>query len=117
MVRERSAQLAAIAGGGQALLRFTLEALVAMLDARETRPGKHSVRTRDLAVTCWPESMGIDGEELEAIASGAFLHDIGKIGIPDAILLKPGPLSPEEWEVMKHALARSATTSCAPAPT
>ncbi|MDA0990703.1 MAG: diguanylate cyclase [Verrucomicrobia bacterium] len=100
MVRERSAQLAATLEEVKQSHRFTLDALVAMLDARESQTGKHSVRTRDLAVLM-ARAMHIEGEELDAIASGAFLHDIGKIGVPDAILLKPGSLTPEEWVVMK----------------
>ncbi len=45
----------------------------------------------------------IKGKELEEIGRGALLHDIGKIGVPDAVLLKPGKLTPEEWvEMRKH---------------
>jgi len=46
--------------------------------------------------------MGIKGEELVSIKRGALLHDIGKIGIPDVILLKPGKLTDEEWEIVKN---------------
>jgi HD-GYP domain-containing protein (c-di-GMP phosphodiesterase class II) len=45
--------------------------------------------------------MGITGQELVNIRRGALLHDIGKVGIPDAILQKPGPLMDEEWKIMK----------------
>ena len=45
---------------------------------------------------------GIEGEELVHIRRGALLHDIGKLGVPDGILLKPGPLGEREWEVMRH---------------
>ena len=45
---------------------------------------------------------GIEGDELDRVRHGALLHDLGKMGIPDAILLKPGPLSAEEFEVMKR---------------
>ncbi len=74
--------------------------LAELLDARERETGLHSKRvachtlvlarhfSRDLAV-------------LRQIHFGALLHDIGKIAIPDAILLKPGPLTPEEWAVMR----------------
>ena len=100
MVRKRSAQLAASLEEVKRSYHFTLEALVAMLDARENQTGQHSFRTRDLTVML-ARKLGVRGEELDAIASGSFLHDIGKIGIPDAILLKPGPLLPQEWEIMK----------------
>jgi HD-GYP domain-containing protein (c-di-GMP phosphodiesterase class II) len=46
--------------------------------------------------------LGYSGEELDAIEIGALLHDIGKIGIPERILHKPGPLDDEEWTVMKQ---------------
>ena len=50
-----------------------------------------------------PRAWRIDGAELEEIGRGALLHDIGKIGVPDAVLLKPGKLTPEEWvEMRKH---------------
>ncbi|MCX7590185.1 MAG: diguanylate cyclase [Kiritimatiellae bacterium] len=103
MVRERSAQLAKTLEEVKASYEFTLEALVAMLDAREHQTGRHSVRVRELAVTL-ARQMGIRGKDLEAIACGALLHDIGKIGIPDGILFRPGPLEPYEWKIMeKHS--------------
>jgi putative nucleotidyltransferase with HDIG domain len=101
MVRKRSGQLAASLDELRKAYQFTLEALVAMLDARERQTGQHSFRTRDLAVFL-AQRMGVDGDEIDAIASGAFLHDIGKIGIPDCVLLKDSSFSPPEWEVMKQ---------------
>lgn len=51
------------------------------------------------------EKLGLDAEEVELVLHASPMHDIGKIGIPDSILLKPGPLTPAEWEVMKtHAM-------------
>lgn len=101
MVRKRSNQLAATLDEVRRSYQFTLDALVAMLDARERQTGKHSLRTRDLTVFL-AQKMGVAGEDLQSVATGAFLHDIGKIGIPDEILLKKGPLTPEEWTVMKQ---------------
>jgi len=100
MVEKRSAQLANSLEEVRNSYQFTLEALVAMLDAREHQTGRHSTRVRDLALALATE-MGIKGETLENIASGALLHDIGKIGIPDMILFRPGPLLPDEWTVMQ----------------
>ena len=50
----------------------------------------------------WPQRLGYEGVELDAIEIGALLHDIGKIGIPERILHKPGPLDDDEWKVMKE---------------
>jgi HD-GYP domain-containing protein (c-di-GMP phosphodiesterase class II) len=55
----------------------------------------------DLA-TRLAQKMGIEGEELQHLSRGALLHDIGKIGVPDTILLKEGPLTPEERAVMQE---------------
>ncbi|MDE0840010.1 MAG: HD domain-containing protein, partial [Kiritimatiellae bacterium] len=100
MVRERSEKLVSTLEEVRHSYKFTLEAMIAMLDARERQTGQHSVRTRDLAVEL-ARSMGLSGDELDVISDGAFLHDIGKIAVPDAILLKAGPLIEEEWEIMK----------------
>lgn len=84
----------------EAAYRGTMEVLVAALDARECETHRHSERvaqyTRFLA-----EKIGMKGGDLEDIFRGALLHDIGKIGVPDAILLKPASLTEEEWKVMK----------------
>lgn len=101
LVRERSAQLAASLEEIKRSHEFTLEALVAMLDARENQTGRHSVRVRDLSVALG-ERIGFGDDDLRMLAQGALLHDIGKISVSDAILLKPGPLLPEEWEVMRR---------------
>lgn len=83
--------------------RGTLEALVTALDARDRETRGHSTRvthyTLDLAKQLGVESDGPDWEEL---TQAALLHDVGKIGVSDFILHKPGPLSPEEWEEMKR---------------
>lgn len=78
----------------------TLFALVAALDAREHEVQAHSQRVSMYTVTLARE-IGIEGEELDDIRRGALLHDIGKIGISDSILLKPGKLTEEEWKEMK----------------
>jgi len=79
----------------------TLYALVSALDAREHETSDHSQRVVRYTVAI-AKIMGIEEPELGEIARGALLHDIGKIGVPDAILLKPGPLNSTEWEEMRR---------------
>lgn len=81
---------------------LTMETLIMALDAREQETGKHSLRVAFYAVEL-ASRLGIKGRELEEIAIGALLHDLGKIGISDQILLKPGKLTAEErLEINKH---------------
>jgi putative nucleotidyltransferase with HDIG domain len=102
LVRERSAQLAASLEEIRRSHEFTLQALVAMLDARENQTAEHSIRVQALTVAL-AEKTGMQGHDLEVVAQGALLHDLGKISIADSILLKREALLPEEWEVMhKH---------------
>jgi putative nucleotidyltransferase with HDIG domain len=79
----------------------TIEALIMALELRdaETRGHCHRVTLYTLAAA---RQMGITGEQLEQVHWGALLHDVGKIGVPDRVLLKPGALSPEEWEMMRR---------------
>ncbi|MSV29680.1 MAG: response regulator [Bryobacterales bacterium] len=79
----------------------TLGALVAALDARERETHAHSHRVSDYTVHL-AELLGIEDEDLAVVQRGAMLHDIGKIGISDSILLKPGELTEEEWAEMKR---------------
>lgn len=78
----------------------TLLALSHAEGLRDRDTGVHGQQSSVLTVKL-AEALGISGEELSNIQRGAILHDIGKIGIPDSILLKEGPLSPEEWKIMK----------------
>lgn len=79
----------------------TLVALASALDVREHGTGLHSQRVADYTLRL-AEKMGIrEKEALAVIGKGALLHDVGKIGVPDSVLLKPGPLSESEWEVMR----------------
>jgi putative nucleotidyltransferase with HDIG domain len=101
-VRERTAELSSALQGIAQAYSSTLSALVHALDAREHETSDHSQRV--LRYTCAiAEKMGITGQVLEDIGRGALLHDIGKIGVPDSILLKPGALTSAEWvEMRKH---------------
>jgi len=101
MVRERSAQVAASLEEVKRSYEFTLEALVAMLDAREKYTGRHSARVQELSVALG-RGMGLTKEELQMLASGALLHDIGKIGVPDSVLNRPGKLDADQWRQMQQ---------------
>ena len=78
----------------------TIEGWSRALDLRDKETEGHSLRVTDMA-TRLAQAMGMEDEDLLHIRRGALLHDIGKVGIPDSILLKPGPLSDEEWVIMK----------------
>ena len=102
MVREKNSTLERALEHVNDSYQFTLEAMAEMLDMREQQTGEHSKRVARIA-TVLAREMGVNApEELDTIQTGALLHDIGKIGIPDAILLKKGPLTPEEREIMKR---------------
>ncbi|MDX6562396.1 MAG: hypothetical protein QOD65_2210 [Gaiellales bacterium] len=78
---------------------IALGALFAGLDARDSYTGRHSEQVVDLAVGV-TRALGLPEEFVEEVKQVALLHDIGKIGIPDAILGKKGPLDEAEWAVM-----------------
>jgi putative nucleotidyltransferase with HDIG domain len=82
--------------------RQTIASLAAAVDARDHSTERHAERVTELAVELgrW---MGLTDAELHELERGALLHDVGKIGISDTILLKPGDLTDEEWaEMRKH---------------
>jgi putative nucleotidyltransferase with HDIG domain len=83
----------------------TLEALVAALDARDRETYGHSTRVAKLTMVL-AKQLGVEegSRQWTTIERGALLHDVGKIGVPDAILRKPGKLSEDEWlEMRRHA--------------
>ena len=77
----------------------TLEALVSAIDAREHEVGDHSLRVTEFSLII-ARACDVTGRNLVDLYCGALLHDIGKIGVPDAVLHKRGPLTPEEQEIM-----------------
>jgi putative nucleotidyltransferase with HDIG domain len=80
---------------------ITLEALGNALDLKDAETEGHSKRVTAFTIAI-ARAMGISGDQIRVIARGAFLHDIGKMAIPDAILRKPGALDPEEVAVMRE---------------
>jgi putative nucleotidyltransferase with HDIG domain len=100
-VRDRTAELQQALRDLETTYSTTLWALVAALDAREHEVSNHSQRVVRYSMAI-ARRLGLPEKELPDIGRGALLHDIGKIGIPDAILLKPGKLTDEEWVVMRR---------------
>jgi putative nucleotidyltransferase with HDIG domain len=79
----------------------TLEGWVHALDLRDKETEGHTLRVTEMTVEL-SRAMGVPEEMLVHIRRGALLHDIGKMAIPDSILLKPGPLSPDEWLIVRQ---------------
>lgn len=79
----------------------TLEGWVRALELREHATADHSRRVVDFTMGM-ALRMGITGDDLVNAMRGALLHDIGKMGVPDSILLKPGSLTMEEWTIMRY---------------
>ncbi|HEX7002177.1 MAG TPA: HD domain-containing phosphohydrolase [Trueperaceae bacterium] len=79
----------------------TIEGWARALDLRDEETEGHSRRVTDMTVSL-AKRMGVPREDLVHVRRGALLHDIGKMAVPDSILLKPGKLDQEEWEIMKR---------------
>lgn len=87
--------------GGMSAYKNIIASLKLMLAERDSHTESHGERMGELAIKLGKE-VGLKDYELHELEILAILHDIGKVGIPDAILFKPGPLSKEEWEAMKR---------------
>ena len=101
MVRRKSMELTSALKRTRDSFDFTLRAMTAMLDAREHTTGAHSVRVQELTVMLARKYHFTD-KDVDGVRQGALLHDIGKIAVPDSILLKNGPLTDEEWSIMRN---------------
>jgi putative two-component system response regulator len=101
MVEDRTGELKQALTELDKTYNFTLRALVTALDTRDTETQGHSLRVVRFTLKL-AELVGIQEKEtLKIYEYGALLHDIGKIGIPDAILRKPAKLTENEWRIMK----------------
>ncbi|MEJ2108326.1 MAG: response regulator [Acidobacteriota bacterium] len=101
-VRERTFALHQTLQNVEESYRITLETLVAALDAREHETSAHSQRVREYTMAL-AQSLGLSNRDLTHLGRGALMHDVGKIGVQDSILLKPGKLTDHEWvEMKKH---------------
>jgi putative nucleotidyltransferase with HDIG domain len=79
----------------------TITSLARTVEAKDPYTAGHTERVADIALLLAAE-LGFDEAQLPAINMGAIIHDIGKVGIPDAVLLKPGPLTDEEMRTMRE---------------
>jgi putative nucleotidyltransferase with HDIG domain len=101
LVAARTQQLRTAMSDLERSYDITLEALGDALDAKDAETLKHTRRVTAYTIAM-AKQMGLPKDEISVIARGAFLHDIGKIAIPDRILSKPGKLTPEEIEIMRE---------------
>ncbi len=99
-LQEKSSKLAEMVSELSRTYRSTLGALAMALDARDAETRGHSERVVAFSLRLGVQ-IGLSKEELTNLERGALLHDVGKIGVRDAILLKPAPLTAEEWLEMK----------------
>jgi response regulator RpfG family c-di-GMP phosphodiesterase len=79
----------------------TLDVLITALGFHDTETKGHSRRVAEYTRLI-AQRMGLDGSALDEIEKGALLHDVGKVGVPDAIIRKPGKLTEEEWEKIRE---------------
>ena len=99
-VDQRSRQLQQVVRQLEQTYRETLQALGAALDTRDIATHAHSERVAQYALTLG-RALQMNDTDLTILERGVYLHDIGKIGIPDRILLNRNRLTPQEWDVMK----------------
>jgi putative nucleotidyltransferase with HDIG domain len=101
MVEARTEQLRNAMADLERSYSMTLEALGGALDLKDAETEGHSRRVTVYTIAI-ARAMGLPKEQIDVIARGAFLHDIGKMAIPDAILRKPGKLDPDEIKIMRE---------------
>src|SRR6201993_4652731 len=101
LVKARTEQLQTAMHNLERSYDITLEALGDALDLKDAETEGHSRRVTLFTIAI-AQAMGLPREQIAVIARGAFLHDIGKMAIPDKILNKPGKLDPAEVEIMKE---------------
>jgi response regulator RpfG family c-di-GMP phosphodiesterase len=101
LVEQRTAELDQALDSLEQAYRTTLQALTAALETRDAETHGHSERVVTFSLRLGRE-YGLSGPEMKALEFGSLLHDIGKIGVPDAILRKPAQLTDEEWLRMRE---------------
>jgi len=106
-MRGRSRDLGATSLRIEQILLEMVDTLNAAVEARDPYTAGHSQRVRRVALAVGNE-LGLSREQLDALAAAALFHDVGKIGIPDSILTKAGPLQPGEAAIMREHVTRGA---------
>jgi putative nucleotidyltransferase with HDIG domain len=101
LVEQRTHELNVALDSLEDAYRSTLRALTAALETRDAETHGHSERVVTFSLRLGRE-LGLDKEQLRSLEFGSLLHDIGKIGVPDAILRKPAKLTDEEWVRMRE---------------
>src|SRR5215210_2983667 len=101
MIAQRTEELDGAFRSCESAYRMTLKALVAALETRDSETHGHSERVVNFSLRLGQE-LGLSAEQMRSLEFGSLLHDIGKIGVPDAILRKPAKLTEEEWVLMRE---------------
>jgi response regulator RpfG family c-di-GMP phosphodiesterase len=101
LVEQRTVELDRALDSLEGAYRTTLKALAAALETRDHETHGHSQRVVSFSLRLGYE-LGLDQDQLKSLELGSLLHDIGKIGVPDAILRKPGALDDDEWVKMRQ---------------
>jgi putative nucleotidyltransferase with HDIG domain len=101
LVAQRTSELDEALGSLENAYRSTLKALTAALETRDAETHGHSERVVTFSLRLGRE-YGLTAQEMKSLEFGSLLHDIGKIGVPDAILRKPAKLTDEEWIRMRE---------------
>jgi response regulator RpfG family c-di-GMP phosphodiesterase len=101
MVEQRTAELDRTLHSLEDAYRTTLKALTSALETRDAETHGHSERVVNFSLRLGVE-LGLDKEQMQSLEFGSLLHDIGKIGVPDAILRKPAALDADEWTRMRE---------------
>jgi len=105
------------AGGGreEGALVGTVAALASLIEERDAYTGQHTAAVAELALGL-ALALGCDAAQARLIALAGQLHDVGKVAVPDAVLLKPGPLTPVEWALIRrHPAVGAAVLALVPA--
>jgi response regulator RpfG family c-di-GMP phosphodiesterase len=101
LIRQRTAELDGALQSVERSYRMTLRALTAALEARDRETRGHSERVVSFSLRLGHE-LGLGDDQLRSLEFGSLLHDIGKIGVPDAVLHKPAALDEAEWQTMRQ---------------